>query len=101
MATGAWLAEVRSREEARRIYDEIVRRQRDRGFAGIRRQGSFQASHFPIPPHSDKKLELTILRFCAGIRHSRLSLSARTGRQVTQIGSVAGRNRTREQGTTA
>jgi hypothetical protein len=37
--------EVRTREEARRIYDEIVRRQRDPGLLGIRRQGSVSGEH--------------------------------------------------------
>ena len=50
---------MRSREEARRIYDEIVRRQRDPGLLEYAGRDLFQASIFPIPPHSDKKLELT------------------------------------------
>ncbi len=50
--------EVRSREEARRIYDEIVRRQRDPGLLEYAGNDLFQASIFPIPPNSDKKLEL-------------------------------------------
>ena len=51
--------EVRSKEEARRIYDEIVRRQRDPGLLEYAGKDLFQASIFPIPPNSDKKLELT------------------------------------------
>lgn len=50
--------EVRTREEARRIYDEIVRRQRDPGLLEYAGKDLFQASIFPIPPNSDKKLEL-------------------------------------------
>lgn len=53
------VGEVRSREEARRIYDEIVRRQRDPGLLEYAGKDLFQASIFPIPPLSDKKLELT------------------------------------------
>ncbi len=53
------VGEVRTREEARRIYDEIVRRQRDPGLLEYAGKNLFQASIFPIPPHSDKKLELT------------------------------------------
>lgn len=53
------VGEVRTREEARRIYDEIVRRQRDPGLLEYAGKDLFQASIFPIPPHSDKKLELT------------------------------------------
>ncbi len=51
--------EVGSREEARRIYDEIVRRQRDPGLLEYAGKDLFQASIFPIPENSDKKLELT------------------------------------------
>jgi Ca-activated chloride channel family protein len=51
--------EVRTREEARRIYDEIVRRQKDPGLLEYAGKDLFQASIFPIPPNSDKKLELT------------------------------------------
>jgi Ca-activated chloride channel family protein len=53
------VGEVRSREEARRIYDEIVRRQKDPGLLEYAGKDLFQASIFPIPPNSDKKLEMT------------------------------------------
>ncbi|MBA4125079.1 MAG: VWA domain-containing protein [Acidobacteria bacterium] len=53
------VGEVRSREEARRIYDEVVRRQKDPGLLEYAGKDLFQASIFPIPPNSDKKLELT------------------------------------------
>ena len=53
------VGEVRSREEARRIYDEIVRRQRDPGLLEYAGKNLFQASIFPIPANSDKKLEMT------------------------------------------
>ncbi|MGH9946138.1 MAG: VIT and vWA domain-containing protein [Pyrinomonadaceae bacterium] len=53
------VGEVRSREEARRIYDEIVRRQKDPGLLEYAGKDLFQASIFPIPPHSDKILEMT------------------------------------------
>lgn len=53
------VGEVRTREEARRIYDEIVRRQRDPGLLEYAGKDLFQASIFPIPGKSDKKLELT------------------------------------------
>jgi Ca-activated chloride channel homolog len=86
------VGEVRSREEARRIYDEIVRRQRDPGLLEYAGKDLFQASIFPIPPHSDKKLELTysqVLRAESGTVAYRYPLGI--GRQVTQIGSVSGR----------
>jgi Ca-activated chloride channel family protein len=86
------VGEVRSREEARRIYDEIVRRQRDPGLLEYAGKNLFQASIFPIPPHSDKKLEITysqVLAAESGTVAYRYPLG--TGRQVTQIGSVSGR----------
>ena len=43
------VGEVRSREEARRIYDEIVRRQRDPGLLEYAGKDLFQASIFPDP----------------------------------------------------
>ncbi len=50
--------EVRSREEARRIYDEIVRSRRDPALLEYAGKNLFQASVFPIQPRSDKKIEL-------------------------------------------
>jgi Ca-activated chloride channel family protein len=85
------VGEVRSREEARRIYDEIVRRQRDPGLLEYAGKDLFQASIFPILPHSDKKLEITytqVVRAEGGTVSYRYPLG--TGRQLTQIGSVAG-----------
>ena len=53
------VGEVRSREEARKIYDKIVRSMKDPGLLEYAGKDLFQASIFPIPPNSDKKLELT------------------------------------------
>jgi Ca-activated chloride channel family protein len=75
--------EVRSREEARRIYDEIVRRQRDPGLLEYAGKDLFQALIFPIPPNSDKKLELTytqVLKAESGTVSYRYPLG--TGRNV-------------------
>ena len=86
------VGEVRSREEARRIYDEIVRRQRDPGLLEYAGKDLFQASIFPIPPHADKKLELTytqVVRAEGGTVSYRYPLG--TGRQAAEIGTVAGR----------
>jgi Ca-activated chloride channel family protein len=86
------VGEVRPREEARRIYDDIVRRQRDPGLLEYAGKDLFQASIFPIPPHADKKLELTytqVVRAEGGTVSYRYPLG--TGRQLTQIDSVAGR----------
>src|SRR5918994_1801024 len=84
------VGEVRSREEARRIYDEIVRSQRDPGLLEYAGRDLFQASIFPIPPNSDKKLELTysqILQAESGTIAYRYPLG--TGRQMAEIGSVS------------
>jgi Ca-activated chloride channel homolog len=86
------VGEVRSREEARRIYDEIVRRQRDPGLLEYAGKNLLQASIFPIPPHSDKKLELTytqVLRAESGTVSYRYPLG--TGHNLAQIGTVSGR----------
>src|SRR4030095_10832133 len=86
------VGEVRSREEARRIYDQIVRRQRDPGLLEYAGKDLFQANIFPIPPHSDKKLELTytqVLRAESGTVAYRYPLGV--GRQMGQIGTVSGR----------
>ncbi len=85
------VGEVRSREEARQIYDEIVRRQRDPGLLEYAGKDLFQASIFPIPPHSDKKLELTytqVLKAESGTVSYRYPLG--TGRQLVSIGNVSG-----------
>ena len=86
------VGEVRTREEARRIYDEIVRRQRDPGLLEYAGKDLFQASIFPIPPNSDKKLEITytqVARAEGGTVSYRYPLG--TGRQMVEIGSVSGR----------
>lgn len=53
------VGEFRSREEARRIYDSIVRSRRDPALLEYAGKNLFQASVFPIQPHSEKKIELT------------------------------------------
>jgi Ca-activated chloride channel family protein len=86
------VGEVRSREEARRIYDEIVRRQRDPGLLEYAGKDLFQASIFPIPARSDKKLELTytqVLNAQSGTVSYRYPLG--TGKNLAQIGTVSGR----------
>ncbi|HLL14481.1 MAG TPA: VIT and VWA domain-containing protein [Pyrinomonadaceae bacterium] len=85
------VGEVRSREEARRIYDEIVRRQRDPGLLEYAGKDLFQASIFPIPPRSDKKLELTytqVLRAQSGTVSYRYPLG--TNHNLASIGRVSG-----------
>src|SRR5947209_11087678 len=86
------VGEVRSKDEARRIYDEIVRRQRDPGLLEYAGKDLFQASIFPIPAHSDKKLELTytqVLSAESGTVSYRYPLG--TGHNMAQIGEVTDR----------
>jgi Ca-activated chloride channel family protein len=47
-----------AKDEARRIYEEIVRRQRDPALLEYLGDGMFQTSVFPIPPHADRTVEI-------------------------------------------
>jgi Ca-activated chloride channel family protein len=99
--------EVRTREEARRIYDEIVRRQRDPGLLEYAGKDLFQASIFPIPGNSDKKLELVysqVLKAESGTVAYKYPLGTgrnlwqahgadivRTGHPMQKFGTVSGK----------
>src|SRR5215213_5524465 len=66
------VGEVRSREEARRIYDEIVRRQRDPGLL------EYAGKDLSDPPALRQKARDNLHAGCArGRRHGFLSLPAR------------------------
>lgn len=60
------VGEFRAREEARRIYDSIVRSRRDPALLEYAGKNLFQASVFPIGPHSEKKIELTYSQVLTG-----------------------------------
>jgi len=47
-----------SREEARRIYEDIVRRYRDPALLEYINGSLFRASIFPIPPQGERKIEI-------------------------------------------
>jgi Ca-activated chloride channel family protein len=51
-------AQILSAEEARQIYDDIVRKQRDPALLEYIGRGAVQASVFPIPPGEDRRIEL-------------------------------------------
>jgi Ca-activated chloride channel homolog len=51
--------EVLEKEEARRIYLDILRTWRDPGLLEYMGENRLQARIFPIPPHSEKKIELS------------------------------------------
>lgn len=50
---------ILDKDEARRIYEDIVRRTMDPALLELVGQGLFQASVFPIPPGDTRKIELT------------------------------------------
>ncbi|WP_420125337.1 VIT and vWA domain-containing protein [Longimicrobium sp.] len=84
--------EVRPRDEARRIYENIVRRVRDPGLLEYAGQNLFQARIFPIPGRGTKKLELTytqVLRAENGTVGYRYPLGI--GRNASRIERLAGR----------
>jgi Ca-activated chloride channel family protein len=51
-------AKLLDAEEARRIYDEIVRNLRDPALLEYIGEGAIQASVFPIPPGEDRRVEI-------------------------------------------
>lgn len=53
------VAQVLAKDEARRIYDDIVRRLRDPALVEFAGTNVIRTSAFPIPPHSTQKLSLT------------------------------------------
>lgn len=91
--------EVRPRDEARRIYEDIVRRVRDPGLLEYAGQNLFQARIFPIPGRGTKKLELTytqVLRAENGTVGYRYPLGI--GRNASRIERLAGRVQVRTDG---
>lgn len=50
--------QVLEREEARRIYEDIVRRRRDPALLEYVGRDAFQASIYPIPPGGERRIEL-------------------------------------------
>ena len=52
------------RDEARRIYEEIVRTKRDPALLEYMGRGLFRASVFPIPPGADRKVTLRYTQLC-------------------------------------
>ncbi|MCA9923824.1 MAG: hypothetical protein KC421_15710, partial [Anaerolineales bacterium] len=52
-------AKILEKDEARAIYDEIVRQLRDPALLEYVGSSAIQANVFPIPPHSERKIEIT------------------------------------------
>lgn len=60
------VGEVVERAKARQIYDSIVRTMRDPGLLEYSGKDLFQASVFPIPGNSEKKIELAYSQVLTG-----------------------------------
>src|SRR5947209_8078321 len=52
------------KEEARRIYEEIVRTKRDPALLEYMGRGLFRTSVFPIPPGADRKVTMRYTQLC-------------------------------------
>lgn len=69
---------VLSAEEARRVYDDIVRQSRDPALLEYAGRGAVQASIFPIPPGETRRIELEYSQVLAadnGLIHYRYPLN--------------------------
>jgi Ca-activated chloride channel family protein len=69
---------VLSADEARRIYDDIVRQMRDPALLEYAGRGAVQASIFPIPPGETRRVELEYAQVLAadnGLFHYRYPLN--------------------------
>jgi Ca-activated chloride channel homolog len=67
-----------NRDEARRIYEDIVRQQKDPALLEYAGRGAFQARIFPIPPHGERRIQLTytqVLPQQSGLVHYRYPLN--------------------------
>ncbi len=53
-----------NKDEARRIYEEIVRTKRDPALLEYMGRGLFRTSVFPIPPGADRKLTMRYTQLC-------------------------------------
>ncbi|MBI3960623.1 MAG: VWA domain-containing protein [Chloroflexi bacterium] len=80
------------KEEARRIYEEIVRQQRDPALLEYVGRDLFQASVFPIPARSSRTVELTyreIVWLENGLHRFSVPLGSRQNRQPAGMIAVA------------
>jgi len=71
-------AKLLDAEEARGIYDEIVRNLRDPALLEYIGEGAIQASVFPIPPGEDRRVEIEygeIIPVAEGLSHYRYPLN--------------------------
>src|SRR5207249_3322718 len=69
---------VLDRDEARRIYEEYVRRTVDPALLEYVGRGAFEARVFPIPAHGEKQVQLTysqVVPFAAGVYQYRYPMA--------------------------
>src|SRR3954471_20086806 len=59
-----WPGRVVPKDEARRIYEEIVRSKRDPALLEYMGRGLFRTSVFPIPPGQDRKVTMRYTQIC-------------------------------------
>src|SRR5262249_5460330 len=59
-----WPGRVVPKDEARRIYEEIVRSKRDPALLEYMGRGLFRTSVFPIPPGADRKVTMRYTQLC-------------------------------------
>jgi Ca-activated chloride channel family protein len=59
-----WPGRILPREEARRIYEEIVRTKRDPALLEYLGRGLYRTSVFPIPPGADRKVTMRYTQVC-------------------------------------
>jgi Ca-activated chloride channel homolog len=55
---------IMNKDEARRIYEEIVRTKRDPALLEYMGRGLYRTSVFPIPPGADRKLTMKYTQIC-------------------------------------
>ncbi|NOX61940.1 MAG: VWA domain-containing protein [Chloroflexi bacterium] len=86
-------------DEARAVYQSIVRQRRDPALLEYLGQGLFQTSVFPIPPRAERKIELTYTQLLSlenGLYHFRFPLQTRQY-SAAEVGSLAIRVELRNQ----
>lgn len=78
---------VLDREEARRIYEDYVRRTIDPALLEYVGRGAFEARVFPIPAHGEKQIQLTysqVVPFTAGVYQYRYPIAKNADASVPE-----------------
>jgi Ca-activated chloride channel family protein len=59
-----WPGRILPKDEARRVYEEIVRTKRDPALLEYMGRGLYRTSVFPIPPGADRKVTMRYTQIC-------------------------------------